>query len=136
MIFREKLRERRRAAGLSQAELARRVGVTERTIQNYELGSRKPQQMDIVRRLSEELGCPMEYLLGTADTHIVEAYERGGAPAARDVEALVTEISGLFAGGRLEEEEKDAIMAALTRAYWDAKEDNRKYASRRSPEEA
>ncbi len=136
MVFKEKLREMRRAAGLSQAELARRVGVTERTIQNYEMGSRKPQQMDIVRRLAEELGCPMEYLLGTADSHVVAAYERGGAAAARDVEALVSEISGLFAGGRLEEEEKDAIMAALTRAYWDAKEDNHKYAPRRPTDEA
>ncbi len=136
MVFKEKLRERRRAVGLSQAELARRVGVTERTIQNYELGSRKPQQMDIVRRLAEALACPMEYLLGTADAHIIEAYERGGAGAARDVETLITEITGLFAGGRLEEEEKDALMAALTRAYWDAKEDNRKYASRRPADEA
>ncbi len=136
MVFKEKLREMRRAAGLSQAELGRRVGVTERTIQNYELGSRKPQQMEIVQRLAEELHCPMEYLLGTADSYVVSAYERGGAGAARDVEALVSEISGLFAGGRLEEAEKDAIMAALTRAYWDAKEDNRKYASRRPDEEA
>ena len=46
------------------------------------------------------------------------------------MEELVSEISGLFAGGELDEEEKDAVMAALTRAYWDAKEDNKKYASK------
>ena len=34
----------------------------------------------------------------------------------------------MFAGGELDEEEKDAIMAALNRAYWDAKEENKKYA--------
>ena len=34
------------------------------------------------------------------------------------------------------EDEKDAVMAALTRAYWDAKEDNKKYASGKSRAES
>ncbi len=131
MVFKERLKNRRRALGLSQTELARRVGVTDRTIQNYELGSRKPQQMEIVERLAAALDCSIEYLLGREGTHVVDAYERGGTRAAHDVEELVSEISGLFAGGTIDEAEKDAIMAALTRAYWDAKEDNRKYSPRK-----
>lgn len=130
MVFKDRLKEKRHEAGISQAELARRVGVTSRTIQNYEMGSRKPQHMEIVQKLADALGTSVSYLLGSEGSFIVRAYERGGSSAARDVEALVSEISGLFAGGELDEAEKDAIMAALNRAYWDAKEDNKKYASR------
>jgi transcriptional regulator with XRE-family HTH domain len=128
MAFKERLKEKRKEAGISQAELAARVGVTSRTIQNYELGTRKPQNMEVVQRMADVLGTTTDYLLGNADRRILAAYAKGGAKAARDVEALVSELSGLFAGGELDEEEKDAVMAALTRAYWDAKEDNKKYA--------
>lgn len=128
MAFKERLKAKRKEARLSQTELAERVGVTSRTIQNYELGSRKPQNMEVVQRLADALGTTADYLLGNADRRVLAAYVRGGAKAARDVEELVSEISGLFAGGELAEEEKDAVMAALTRAYWDAKEDNKKYA--------
>jgi transcriptional regulator with XRE-family HTH domain len=128
MAFKERLKEKRTAAGMSQAELASRVGVTSRTIQNYELGSRMPQNMEIVQKLADALHTTTDYLMGNADRQIMAAYVRGGSAAARDVETLVSELSGLFAGGELDEEEKDAVMAALTRAYWDAKEDNRKYA--------
>lgn len=130
MAFKERLKEKRKALGMSQTELAERVGVTSRTIQNYELGSRKPQNMEVVQKLADALNTTTDYLLGNADRQILAAYVKGGAKAARDVEELVSEISGLFAGGELAEDEKDAVMAALTRAYWDAKEDNRKYASK------
>ncbi len=127
MAFKERLKEKRKEAGLSQAELAARVGVTSRTIQNYELGTRKPQNVEVVQKLADVLNTTTDFLLGNADRQILAAYVRGGSKAARDVEELVSEISGLFAGGELDEEEKDAVMAALTRAYWDAKEDNKKY---------
>lgn len=132
MEFKDKLKEKRMAAKLSQTELAAVAGVSLRTIQNYELGSRKPQHMEVVQKMADALGTTVEYLLGSEGTHIVNAYERGGARAARDVEGLVSEIRGLFAGGELDEDEKDAIMAALNRAYWDAKEDNKKYAPKKS----
>ena len=128
MAFKERLKAKRKEARLSQTELAERVGVTSRTIQNDELGSRKPQNLEVVQRLADALSTTADYLLGNADRQVLAAYVRGGAKAARDVEELVNEISGLFAGGELAEEEKDAVMAALTRAYWDAKEDNKKYA--------
>jgi hypothetical protein len=86
--------------------------------------------MEVVQKLADALNTTTDYLLGNADRQILAAYVKGGAKAARDVEELVSEISGLFAGGELAEDEKDAVMAALTRAYWDAKEDNRKYASK------
>ena len=41
---------------------------------------------------------------------------------------LVAEVSGLFAGGELEDDDKDAVLRAIMDAYWDAKNENKKYA--------
>lgn len=127
MEFKDRLKERRHILGLSQEELAKKAGVTGRTVQNYELGTRAPQNIDIVGKLATALDTTVEYLLGSEGMFVVSARERGGARSARDINALVSEISGLFAGGEIAEEEKDGIMAALNQAYWIAKEKNKKY---------
>ncbi len=127
MDFKSRLKERRRILRLSQRELAQKAGVTDRTVQNYELGTRLPQNIDIVSKLALALDTTVEYLLGSEGMYVLDGGMRGGARAARDIHALVSEISGLFAGGEIDEAEKDGIMAALNEAYWLSKEKNRKY---------
>ena len=53
--------------------------------------------------------------------------EHYGSRGKRQAEQLVAELSGLFAGGELTESDKDAVMIALQKAYFDCKEDNKKY---------
>ncbi len=131
MEFKDRLKERRKVLGISQEELAKKAGVTGRTVQNYELGTRKPQHMEIAARLATALDTSVEYLLGSEGIYVANAYQRGGAKSARDISTLVSEISGLFAGGDIDEEEKDGIMAALNQAYWIAKEKNKKFAPKK-----
>ena len=128
MEFKDRLKAKRTEMQLTQAELAQRAGVTARTIQNYETGNRKPQHMEIVQKLADALGTHTDALLGSGGTYVIDAYEAGGARAAHDVDALVSEISGLFAGGELDQQEKDGIIAALNEAYWIARKENLKYA--------
>ena len=127
MEFKDRLKARRNMLGISQEELAKKVGVTGRTIQNYELGNRSPQNMETAQKIAYALDTTVEYLLGSDGLLVTDAYEKGGAKSARDINALVTEISGLFAGGEIAEDEKDGIMAALNQAYWMAKEKNKKF---------
>ena len=127
MAFSEKLKEKRAASGLTQTELAKRTGVTARTIQNYELGTRRPGNMVIVQRIAEALGTTTEYLLSSGETLVVVALERGGARAARDINELVGEVTGMFAGGKLSDDALDGAMRALNEAYWIAKDKNKKY---------
>lgn len=127
MVFKDRLKEKRLEAGLTQVELAGKAGVTTRTIQNYELGNRKPANMEVIQRIADALNTTTEYLLGSSGAYVVEAQERGGAKAARDIEELVSEVTGLFAGGELSEEAIEGAMKALNDAYWLAKEKNRKY---------
>lgn len=126
-MFKDRLKEKRLEAGLTQVELSGKAGVTTRTIQNYELGNRKPANMEVIQRIADALNTTTEYLLGSSGAYVVEAQERGGAKAARDIEELVSEVTGLFAGGELSEEAIEGAMKALNDAYWMAKEKNRKY---------
>ena len=134
MVFKDKLKEKRIEAGLTQADLAAKAGTTARTIQNYELGKSKPSNMEIAQRIADVLGTTTEYLLGSNGTSVVEAREKGGAKAARDIDELVSEVTGMFAGGKLSEDALEGAMKALNDAYWIAKEKNKKYGRRKSKE--
>lgn len=127
MVFKERLKEKRMEAGLTQVQLAEKAGVTARTIQNYELGNRKPSNMEVIQKIADALNTTTEYLLGSSGTYVVEAHEKGGSKAARDIEQLVSEVTGLFAGGELSEKSLEGAMKALNDAYWIAKEKNRKF---------
>ena len=127
MVFKERLKEKRMEAGLTQVQLAEKAGVTARTIQNYELGNRNPSNMEVIQKIADALNTTTEYLLGSSGTYVVEAHEKGGSKAARDIEQLVSEVTGLFAGGELSEESLEGAMKALNDAYWIAKEKNRKF---------
>ena len=131
MSFGERVRAARNAKKLSQKELAELSGISLRTLQNWEGGVRRPSQFEAVSQLASALGVSASELLDQSDALIIDAAERGGSDAARDVASLVSECCGLFAGGELDEEEKDGIMAALTEAYWIAKRANAKYAKKK-----
>ena len=125
--FSERLKALRKEAGLTQQELANAAGVTLRTIQNYEHGERRPGNMLAVQKIAEALNTTTDSLLGVRELVVLEGYERGGARAARDIDALVSDISAMFAGGELSAESMDGAMRAISEAYWIAKENNKKY---------
>lgn len=58
----EKLRAAREAAGLTQVELAEKVGVTQRDISNWERCKREPGVL-IVKKMAQALGCKMDDLV-------------------------------------------------------------------------
>lgn len=126
MRFKDRLKDARIKAGLTQAELAAKASVTTRTIQNYEMGTRRPNS-NTVADLASALGTTVDYLVSSADAYTLAAQEKGGARAARDIEELVSEVTGLFAGGQLSEDALEGAMRALNDAYWQAKEKNKKY---------
>lgn len=45
----------------------------------------------------------------------------------KQAEKIINDVVGLFAGGRLSDNDKDAVMQALQQIYWDSKKENRKY---------
>ena len=131
MTFAEKLKAARLQAGISQERLSTHLGVTKRTIINYENGQTLPP-INLLPKIAKFFNVPIGALITEEEEFVALANEHGGSKSAREAEALITEVSGLFAGGRLSDGEKDAVMRAIQNAYWIAKEESkRKYTSKK-----
>jgi transcriptional regulator with XRE-family HTH domain len=128
MTFAEKLKQARKEKKMSQGTLAAAAGISLRTLQNYELGKRYPASIEITLRLASALEIPVQSLLSAGEESIVSA----PFDARAQLKNLVSAVSGLFAGGQLGEEDRDAAMEAIIAAYWAAKKENRK-ADRKDP---
>lgn len=121
MKFSETLKRARKEAKLSQEDLARAAGISTRTLQNYEMGKRYPASLEIAGNLARELGTTTEALLSTGEKSIVSA----SGDAKAQLQELVQAVSGLFSGGQLGDEDRDAAMEAIIAAYWAAKKEQR-----------
>lgn len=64
--FSEQLRAIRKSRGITQKQLAQAVGVSERGIQSYEIGERKPA-FDQLLALADYFDVSLDYLVGRAD---------------------------------------------------------------------
>ncbi len=128
MKFGEKLKALRAEKRLSQEEAARAAGISRRAYGSYEQEGVYPRNREIYVKLAALFGCDVNYLLTEDEDFVSLAGERYGASGRRQAEALVREATALFAGGELNDEDKDEMLRAIQDAYWIAKEKNRKYA--------
>ena len=67
------------------------------------------------------------HFLTEDEEFITEASEQYGSRGMKQAEALLAEMSGLFAGGELTESDRDAIMIAMQKMYFECKKKNKKY---------
>lgn len=58
----DKLKEVRKAAGLSQMQLAEAVGCHQKDISRYESGQREPGAL-MLKKMAQALGCSMDALV-------------------------------------------------------------------------
>jgi transcriptional regulator with XRE-family HTH domain len=114
MEFKEILKSQRVRMGLTQRELAEKIGVTDRTIQNYERGVKPAARFEHVRALANVFGITTDELVG-ADT--AETPQSGSLY----MDKLVSEMSAMFAGGEISDRDKEAAVMAISQAYWAAK---------------
>lgn len=113
--------------GLEAGGTGEGSGVSLRTITNYESGECYPRKRDIYHKLAELFHTEENYFLNEDEEFLLSAAEKYGAKGAKQAQALVDEVSGLFAGGNIADEDLDVMMKALQDAYWIAKEKNKKF---------
>lgn len=137
MKFAEKIRILRIQQGKTQQAAADGIHVSLRTYVSYEQEGRYPRNREIYDRMAAYFGVEKNYLMAEDESFVTQASEQFGSRGKQQAEALVAELTGLFAGGELSENDRDAVMIALQKAYFDCKEDNQKYVSnsRRKKEE-
>jgi transcriptional regulator with XRE-family HTH domain len=120
MEFKDKLKSERLRAGLTQKQLAELIGVTDRTIQNYEHGRGGAARFSHIKAISEVLHIKAEELMGEGRENRIDS-------DSEHIAALVKKMSALFSGGDLTDEDKEAAVRAITEAYWESKQINKKY---------
>ena len=125
--FCEKVKEARTKAGLKQDEFAKAIGVSLRTVSNYEAGTRYPKKRETYYKMAEVLKVDVNYLLTDDEEFLLNAESKYGSKGARQAKKLMAEVTGLFAGGELADEDLDEMMKGIQEAYWIAKEKNKKY---------
>ena len=126
MKFNERLKMYREEKGLTQVQLSELTGITTRQIQKYEGGKARPR-LDAADKIAKALNVSTDELLGHADMLVAQAADKYGARGAKQAKQLTDEVTGLFAGGDMAEEDMDIMMQAIQQAYWMAKEKNRKF---------
>lgn len=94
MAFGEKIRELRKARGMSQRDLAGRSGIDFTYLSKIENGRMEPPSEDVIRRIARELGADADELIVLADklpsdlAQELKTFER--------VSALRRELAGDF----------------------------------------
>jgi transcriptional regulator with XRE-family HTH domain len=67
MDFGMRIKRRREKLGISQSELARRVGIPPSKVSDWERGSRRDMNLSTALRVARALGCGIDHLAGTWD---------------------------------------------------------------------
>ena len=103
------MRELRLAAGLSQTELARIIGVPQPNIAYWEL-SEKPPRSDVIPKMAEALGVRVDDIL-IGDGQVVR--ERRGGPTGK-VRQVFEDVSRL---PRRQQEKVVEFVSAFVKQY-------------------
>ena len=103
-MFENRIKELRKEKGLTQQELADRIGASKSAISMYEKGNRRPS-FDIADALSDFFGVSIGYLSGSSDQR--GEYPRHELPTSSEEEQI------LAAYRRASKDIRNAVRAVL-----------------------
>ena len=130
MKFWEKVRKLRNEKGWTQEELARKLGVTSRTVFTYENGT-YPRYQKTYEQLAALFEVPVDYLRTESEELITEATALYGRRGQAQAKAILDQTQQLFAGGELSEEDEIAFLRDIQTLYLDSKERAKKFTPRK-----
>ncbi|HJK36114.1 MAG TPA: helix-turn-helix transcriptional regulator [Methanocorpusculum sp.] len=135
MRFGEKVHKLRKENGMTQAELAKILGVHHRTIIGYERDGRYPRNREVYQKLADIFHVPVSYLYSDEVSFMDDAAANYAENEREEAKQLAQELSELFATGELSAEDMDAIMFVMHRAYFQYREEKREK-EKHEPKEA
>ena len=127
MLFGERLRKMREDAGLTQAELGKRIGVSDRVVGYYEANVRFPKKPETLQKLSEVFKVSIDLLVGKDGSFVQKSVEQFGYTGSQQAKEVLNNVQALFAGGELPEEDRDEFFRMVSEMYFEAKQNNKKY---------
>ena len=131
MKFGEKVKKLRKDMKLSQSELARKIGVTGRSVASYEAGTSYPRYKETYDALAAVLGVDVNYLRTEDEEFLEDVGQQFGSRGQRQAQAILTEARQLFAGGELSDDDKLAFLTEMQQLFLDSKQRARKFTPRK-----
>ena len=122
MKFGEKVREQRKKARLLQGDVAKSIGVTKRTLANYEGGVSYPQDRSIYIKLAEFFDVDINYFLTENEEFLTLAAESYGKRGQDQANIILEQAAALFAGGELSETDQIAFLHNMQALFLESKE--------------
>jgi len=131
MEFGEKLRQARLTRNMSQQDLSKATNLSVRSLYAYETQNIVPHSNNI-RKLAEALDVSMLWLLSSreesvddrpsgAELFLQSVTEKYGARSAQEAKSILERTAAFFAGGELDDEDKDLFFQSLTEAYMESR---------------
>lgn len=122
MNFGEKLRKLRSEHNMKQEDLAQLLNISVRSLSNYENGLRFPKHRETYEKLAKIFHVDYNFLLDEHSSFVTQAYQEYGEKGKDEAFSLLGDLTALFAGGKLSEDDRDEIMRLMQQAYWQSKE--------------
>lgn len=88
MNMAERIKERRRALGMTQEELGAKLGLKKSAIAKYENGRVENIKRSVILKMSEVLECPATYLMGIDPEYSIDDLKPIEKPDPNDIELL------------------------------------------------
>ncbi|MFT9117868.1 MAG: helix-turn-helix transcriptional regulator, partial [Sporolactobacillus sp.] len=133
MCLGNRLRSEREKRRWSQLEVAKRIGITNAVLSNYERGSRDPDTSTL-KKLADLYEVSVDYLLGTLSASEILLNEKNEKDVAKRLEKVKKDLENaedddgyMLMGEPISEEAKQSIIEAMEFAIRQSNRINKKY---------
>lgn len=127
MLFGDRLKELREKAGLTQSELGKLIGSSDRVVGYYEANDRFPRKAKTLQKISEVFKVSVDYLLGNEGAFLQKPIQQFGYTGGRQAQEVLNDVQILFTSGQLPEDDQEEFFRLITDMYFEAKKNNKKY---------
>jgi len=135
MLFGDRIKQLRNNADMTQAELGKLIGVSDRVLGYYEVNERFPRKQEVIARFAEVFNVSVDYLIGTDGSFMQDDNDEYGAIGHKQAQGVLKSVQALFTGGELMDHEKDEVFRIISELYFDAKKKHREKYGRKKKEE-
>ncbi|GCD11874.1 helix-turn-helix domain-containing protein [Clostridium tagluense] len=135
MLFGDRIKQLRDSSGLTQVELGKLIGVSDRVLGYYEANERFPRKQEVIAKFAQVFNVSVDYLLGTDGSFFKDTDEKYSAIGHNQAQGVLKSVEMLFAGVELMEDDKDELFRMISELYFDAKKKNKeKYSKNKNYE--
>ena len=122
MKFGEKLKEQRTSHNITQDALAKELGITRRSLVNYEQGASYPSDRTIYHKLATIFDVDVNYFLTEDEEFLTMVAKHYGKRGLDQAGVILDQTAALFAGGELSEADQIAFLHDMQRLFLDSKD--------------